>query len=230
MERKSEWMEFYQRNLGLGQTSGATAQASLVGRVSDAMAVTTTMTMPMPDLASPQRSGAVPAGSFAATTNSGAAMNASSHLAAEGRVAKAPRKRTRMSKRAPITLLNTDTHNFRAMVQQFTGGPSAHLFTGYQGAGSNLHFVYGSHHHQMNNTMGAGATVPLAQPGLQQQQQEELFFSNNDGGNVTGAAFAGGSNQVFLQGLTNSRPNHDGFLFDGAPSIMQPKNTTFHRW
>ncbi|KAD4178194.1 hypothetical protein R6Q59_021749 [Mikania micrantha] len=32
------------------------------------------------------------------------------------------RRRTRASRRTPTTLLNTDTTNFRAMVQQFTGG------------------------------------------------------------------------------------------------------------
>ncbi|WCJ28688.1 VQ motif-containing protein [Euphorbia peplus] len=43
----------------------------------------------------------------------------------EGRVAKPIRRRSRASRRTPTTLLNTDTTNFRAMVQQFTGGPSA---------------------------------------------------------------------------------------------------------
>ncbi|XP_031499220.1 VQ motif-containing protein 22-like [Nymphaea colorata] len=230
MERKSEWMEFYHRNLGLGRAPGAPVQPPLSARVSDAMAVTTTMTMP--DLASPQRS-AVPAGSSVASANSGAALNANSHLGAEGRVAKAPRKRTRVSKRAPTTLLNTDTHNFRAMVQQFTGGPSAHLFTGYQTGGSNLNFGYGPHHHQMNNPLAA-APVPLAQPSLQQHQEELVFFSSGDSGNVAAAAVASGSNnggnQVFLQGFTNSRPNPDGFLFDGVSSNMQPRGTSFQRW
>ncbi|XP_074560023.1 uncharacterized protein LOC141816089 [Curcuma longa] len=40
----------------------------------------------------------------------------------EGRVGKsAGRRRTRASRRAPTTMLNTDTANFRSMVQQFTG-------------------------------------------------------------------------------------------------------------
>ncbi|CAN6247014.1 unnamed protein product [Urochloa humidicola] len=41
-----------------------------------------------------------------------------------GRVGKPARRRSRASRRAPVTLLNTDTSNFRAMVQQFTGIPS----------------------------------------------------------------------------------------------------------
>lgn len=35
-----------------------------------------------------------------------------------------PRKRTRASRRAPTTVLTTDTSNFRAMVQEFTGIPA----------------------------------------------------------------------------------------------------------
>uniref|UniRef100_A0ACD5V701 Uncharacterized protein n=1 Tax=Avena sativa TaxID=4498 RepID=A0ACD5V701_AVESA len=41
-----------------------------------------------------------------------------------GRVGKPARRRSRASRRAPVTMLNTDTSNFRAMVQQFTGIPS----------------------------------------------------------------------------------------------------------
>ncbi|KAF8080014.1 hypothetical protein N665_0982s0016 [Sinapis alba] len=44
------------------------------------------------------------------------------------RVLKPTRRRSRASRRTPTTLLNTDTANFRAMVQQFTGGPSAMAF------------------------------------------------------------------------------------------------------
>ncbi|KAI3930091.1 hypothetical protein MKX01_020761 [Papaver californicum] len=36
-----------------------------------------------------------------------------------------PKKRTRASRRAPTTVLTTDTSNFRAMVQEFTGIPDA---------------------------------------------------------------------------------------------------------
>ncbi|GLJ39866.1 hypothetical protein SUGI_0815270 [Cryptomeria japonica] len=38
---------------------------------------------------------------------------------------KASKKRSRASRRAPTTLLSTDTSNFRAMVQQFTGIPES---------------------------------------------------------------------------------------------------------
>ncbi|KAI3692813.1 hypothetical protein L6452_32636 [Arctium lappa] len=45
---------------------------------------------------------------------------ASSHLSRVTRPIN-PRRRSRASRRTPTTLLNTDTTNFRAMVQQFTG-------------------------------------------------------------------------------------------------------------
>lgn len=40
-------------------------------------------------------------------------------------VVKNPKKRTRTSRRAPTTVLTTDTSNFRAMVQEFTGIPAS---------------------------------------------------------------------------------------------------------
>ncbi|KAJ4872555.1 VQ motif-containing protein [Raphanus sativus] len=43
-------------------------------------------------------------------------------------VIKKTKKRSRASRRAPTTVLKTDTSNFRAMVQEFTGIPSPPLF------------------------------------------------------------------------------------------------------
>uniref|UniRef100_A0A0E0ERK0 VQ domain-containing protein n=1 Tax=Oryza meridionalis TaxID=40149 RepID=A0A0E0ERK0_9ORYZ len=58
----------------------------------------------------------------------------SSEGAGAGAVAAAPargsRKRTRASRRAPTTVLTTDTSNFRAMVQEFTGIPSPPFVAG----------------------------------------------------------------------------------------------------
>ncbi|CAA7030230.1 unnamed protein product [Microthlaspi erraticum] len=63
------------------------------------------------------------------TTTTGEANSIDSRLSPEtGRVTKPARRRSRASRRTPTTLLNTDTSNFRAMVQQFTGGPSAMAF------------------------------------------------------------------------------------------------------
>ncbi|KAF8089336.1 hypothetical protein N665_0509s0005 [Sinapis alba] len=46
-----------------------------------------------------------------------------------------PKKRSRVSRRAPTTVLTTDTSNFRAMVQEFTGNPS-NPFTGLSSSSS----------------------------------------------------------------------------------------------
>lgn len=43
------------------------------------------------------------------------------HLTPTGSVAKPVRRRSRVSKKTPITLLNANANNFRALVQQFTG-------------------------------------------------------------------------------------------------------------
>ncbi|CAH8316879.1 unnamed protein product [Eruca vesicaria subsp. sativa] len=63
------------------------------------------------------------------TTTTTTATSADSPVNPESRrVSKPTRRRSRASRRTPTTLLNTDTTNFRAMVQQFTGGPSAMAF------------------------------------------------------------------------------------------------------
>ncbi|XP_055823626.1 VQ motif-containing protein 22-like [Solanum dulcamara] len=55
----------------------------------------------------------------------------------DGRVSKPIRRRSRASRRTPTTVLNTDTTNFRAMVQQFTGGSVAPSQGAYMGFGPN---------------------------------------------------------------------------------------------
>jgi len=67
-------------------------------------------------------------------TSSGGPPSTMSQLSPEGRVSKPARRRSRASRRTPTTLLNTDTTNFRAMVQQFTGGPGGAPF-GSSGTG-----------------------------------------------------------------------------------------------
>ncbi|CAD6225159.1 unnamed protein product [Miscanthus lutarioriparius] len=58
----------------------------------------------------------------AAAQGQGAAMGGAPAPAAQP--PRGSRKRTRASRRAPTTVLTTDTSNFRAMVQEFTGIPS----------------------------------------------------------------------------------------------------------
>jgi len=51
--------------------------------------------------------------------------NSTSHGLSPPSAAKAGKKRSRASRRAPTTVLRTDATNFRSMVQEFTGIPSA---------------------------------------------------------------------------------------------------------
>ncbi|CAL1385908.1 unnamed protein product [Linum trigynum] len=83
-----------------------------------------------------------------------------------GRVSKPARKRSRASRRTPTTLLSTDTSNFRAMVQQFTGGPAGPFVTG--GLGSSLNvpslngFSFGleQHRHPFDRMSNNAAQPP----------------------------------------------------------------------
>ncbi|GJR53831.1 VQ motif-containing protein 22-like protein [Tanacetum coccineum] len=90
----NEWLQIYQNNLVAGQS-----QPIRFGWSGDVVTDATTVT----------------------TTASNTASSGSNQL---GRVIRPnnPRRRSRASRRTPTTLLNTDTTNFRAMVQQFTGG------------------------------------------------------------------------------------------------------------
>lgn len=57
--------------------------------------------------------------------NANANANAARASSDQPNTVKNPKKRTRASRRAPTTVLTTDTTNFRQMVQEFTGIPTA---------------------------------------------------------------------------------------------------------
>ncbi|GKV18007.1 hypothetical protein SLEP1_g28444 [Rubroshorea leprosula] len=91
------------------------------------------------------------------------------------------RRRSRASKRAPTTLLNADTSNFRALVHQFTGCPSRPLS---QRGPVNLNFAVGNEERIQTNVSSA-STMPIFgtnyyfqhpnQPQPPQQQQHHMF-------------------------------------------------------
>ncbi|KAL7154786.1 hypothetical protein ABFS83_03G026100 [Erythranthe nasuta] len=58
-------------------------------------------------------------------TSTAAAEGHAGRAPPQASVPKNPKKRTRASRRAPTTVLTTDTTNFRQMVQEFTGIPAA---------------------------------------------------------------------------------------------------------
>ncbi|XP_047966259.1 autism susceptibility gene 2 protein homolog [Salvia hispanica] len=53
-----------------------------------------------------------------------APLSSNAHHQQQAPAARNPKKRSRASRRAPTTVLTTDTANFRAMVQEFTGIPA----------------------------------------------------------------------------------------------------------
>ncbi|OEL36546.1 hypothetical protein BAE44_0002433 [Dichanthelium oligosanthes] len=66
---------------------------------------------------------------------------------------KPPRKRPRASRRPPTTVFTTDTSNFRAMVQEFTGIPAPPPFAPHLGPG----VLFGAPH----DPAAAGSRAPL---------------------------------------------------------------------
>lgn len=94
-----------------------------------------------------------------------------------GHRARPIRRRSRASRRTPTTLLNTDTTNFRAMVQQFTGGPAAastpHL--------TNATGIFEFRQHIVPN-QGIGAQVqyyPVPNQMHVQQQRRHVFMAGD---------------------------------------------------
>ncbi|KDP42784.1 hypothetical protein JCGZ_00483 [Jatropha curcas] len=189
MSNPSDWGQFYNHQHNHTMFSDG---------VSDATVVTTTIT----SSTSPTLLGSGSSGSGSPTA---------AHLSPEGRVAKPVRRRSRASRRTPTTLLNTDTTNFRAMVQQFTGGPSAP----FSSSGSHLttsSFNFGMNPRQVHvNPMVPAAGYHNLQ--YQQQNQPSYLFSlgNNSPGN----------GDLFFQRLGNPRPtgmdvSSDGLVMDGV--------------
>ncbi|KAK6919802.1 VQ protein [Dillenia turbinata] len=217
----SEWVQFYSRNLAVPHGGYATSTTTAFGdRVSDSTVTTTNVTSPTTPLA--------PMGSSSSTA----------HLNPEGRVSKPIRRRSRASRRTPTTVLNTSTTNFRAMVQQFTGGPTAPFVASNSPASMlNYHFgLAGSRQHNANPSSGGVMQLPSsAGYHLQQQQpqqQQRLMFSLNNDNNSNNSNDVSSGDHVFfrrhggnprtrppnmgLEGSSASSP--DGFVMGGVSS------------
>ncbi|KAK8546675.1 hypothetical protein V6N13_067871 [Hibiscus sabdariffa] len=112
------------------------------------------------------------------TVNPSAAGSSGGHLSTpEGRVGKPARKRSRASRRTPTTLLNTDPTNFRAMVQQFTGGPTFAPGS----AGPAFGFSFGGRQGQPHLNPGSLTVHPVEFQLQYQQQQQQLMQHQNQG-------------------------------------------------
>lgn len=125
------------------------------------------------------------------------------------RVSKPTRRRSRASRRTPTTLFNTDTSNFRAMVQQFTGGPSAVAF----GSSSSSGFSLTSSDPTAGVSSSSGYQAPwqyanlqnqMAHHELMQQQRPYMFSSSN---NVSTLSYP---NAVVSDGFVATDESRDG--------------------
>ncbi|KAJ1377442.1 hypothetical protein SESBI_48898 [Sesbania bispinosa] len=87
--------------------------------------------------------------------------NARASLSSSTNVVRNPKKRTRASRRAPTTVLTTDTSNFRAMVQEFTGIPAPPFSGGFNAKSQSglsipsLEDLQGVNQGQVNNNNNA---------------------------------------------------------------------------
>ncbi|XP_050234006.1 VQ motif-containing protein 22-like [Mercurialis annua] len=95
--------------------------------------------------------------------------NTSSQLTPKGTVSKPIRRRSRVSKKTPITLLNANASNFRSLVQQFTGYSSSRS-CGSQKGPINLNFQLGS---AQNHSFQTTKMAPYSTSTYYQMQQEE---------------------------------------------------------
>ncbi|XP_057433877.1 VQ motif-containing protein 22-like [Lotus japonicus] len=181
MSNPNDWLQFYHQNL---------PNQTLTPSFSESTTVTTTT-------------------ATAAATMNSSPPTSSTNLGPDGRVSKPTRRRSRASRRNPTTLLNTDTTNFRAMVQQFTGGPAAPFAPSSTG---------------LPNLMGFGLVPrPVPPPPLnptmfhlqqlqqQQQQQQNLYQPQNQHYNMYRARTTQGGDDTFM---SNPRPSNSGGVAD----------------
>lgn len=134
----------------------------------------------------------------------------------------AARKRARASRRAPVTLLNTDASNFRAMVQQFTGIPSGPYGPAGAGGGPVISFSAGGGDYGIGGGMPVrpsptsavmsfdhlGHHRPTSSLQQQQQQQQSQLFrpqqQQQQYGDYGGMHAGGGADLSFLHALESS--------------------------
>ncbi|XP_062178440.1 uncharacterized protein LOC133883218 [Phragmites australis] len=180
----AQWAGLYHHEPSLGQSTGYADGVTADANIAPAAATSPTS-----------------AGSGGSPTKAG------QQPGVEGpRIGKPARRRPRASRRAPVTLLNTDTSNFRAMVQQFTGipAPPAGTFAGAPGGVPIINFAndYGFPPVMSFDQLHRSHTPPTPlQDQLRRQQQQQY----------TGAAFSynnllqgGGSGDVFAHGLASA--------------------------
>ncbi|CAI0374455.1 unnamed protein product [Linum tenue] len=223
MSNPNDWAHFYHHNNHNQLTFSSSSAAAGVTAVTTASTITSSVSAAEPAPIQLMGSGRGVGGSGGGHNS---VANSSSTLSPEGgRVAKPARRRSRASRRTPTTLLNTDTSNFRAMVQQFTGGPAGPFVTG---GGSSLNvppqpagFSFGlgglgQHHHQLigdripnpASTVGGGGGGGgeglfhhLQYQQSQFHQPSPFLFSLGNAGNSDDPTNIDGINSLLQRGI-----------------------------
>ncbi|KAL4297720.1 hypothetical protein GQ457_12G016390 [Hibiscus cannabinus] len=107
---------------------------------------------------------------------------------------KNPKKRTRASRRAPTTVLATDTTNFRAMVQEFTGIP-APPFSGSSSYSPRLHLFGSGSGTRTSHLEPLGSLYPL-RPSAKRVQPTPYVSSSSSPPSLVDAANTTSGNTI----------------------------------
>ncbi|KAF8687283.1 hypothetical protein HU200_042963 [Digitaria exilis] len=214
----AQWAELYHHDLspGLPITDDTTTLTADSPDIFTSTTVATTAAA-----ASPPTSGG---------STGGSPTKAAAALGVDGaRVGKPARRRSRASRRAPVTLLNTDTANFRAMVQQFTGiptppagafgGPVINFAGDYGGGFPSSGVMSFDHLHRSH--------PPPASLHDQLRRQQQYTGGNFGGGyNGGGSLLHGGAGDVFAShGLSSAEDRMLLQSIQQAAHHMPPAST-----
>lgn len=157
------------------------------------------------------------------------AANGHDQLTPKGSVSKPARRRSRASKRTPTTLLNANANNFRALVQQFTGCPSAAIsFGNYQKGPVNLDFGRGRDENQriISSLM---TTAPFSYPYHQQSQaqaQPQQYQQVHDQVQQQQSMYTRGNN-IASDGFVSA--SGDGEIGDGGFAVDDNVSLQYHQ-
>ncbi|RRT54663.1 hypothetical protein B296_00039113 [Ensete ventricosum] len=168
-------------------------------------------------------------------TTDGSAKDASQQPGIEGRVGKPVRRRSRASRRAPTTMVNTDAANFRMMVQHFTRNPTGPCAVGYHPGGgpvSNVSNDSGERVHQTTALMSFGNRQQHPDQRQNHQPQQQQNYQSPDHSIFTATGGGNNSSDGFLQGFSSSGANlevDDHFFFDGMYEQMMARPASSNR-
>ncbi|KAL3715360.1 hypothetical protein ACJRO7_007140 [Eucalyptus globulus] len=215
----NDWMQFYQQDF--------LSQAAPPGRAAAAAEGVSSGGQSPSDAAAATPSSSVAAGHHpaAALGNLGPGVR----LSPDGGVAKPVRRRSRASRRTPTTVMNTDTSNFRALVQQFTGGPTAPFGPGHGPGVLSFNFGLGPGQAGVGRAGGMGPSGFHLQYQVPQQphhhHQQQLYHQQHPSQQYMLSLNTSGPGDLSLQHqrLASSRSSggaasgSDGFGMEGVP-------------